>query len=142
MRQDETHPVKRSYIRHPFSERKWVVDLYESGLGSKRIAQETGLDDSMVRQWLRCYRSFGLDALVPMRGDARKNASSIRNAARARKDQRYDEAFRVFATTLEPIASIARRYQLEYRNFKYHIEHHHPELVAKRTALRKMTFNL
>ena len=138
MQQDKTRQVKRSYTRHPFSERKRVVELYESGLGSKRIAHETGLDDSMVRQWLRRYRNSGIDALQPARFSAEKSAPTVRKATRAQKDLRYDAAFRVYATTLEPTASIARRYQLDYRTFKYHIEHHHPELVAERRQLRQV----
>jgi len=34
---------KRTYRHHPFSEKEQVVNLYLSGLGSKRIAREMGL---------------------------------------------------------------------------------------------------
>lgn len=126
--------IKRSYTSHPFSERKRVVELYEQGLGSKRIARETGLDASMVRQWLRRYRASGLEALQLVR-TRNGGADNRRAKTRARKDEQFDAAFQIYATTLEPIASIARRFQLDYRIFKYHIEHHHPELVETRRRL-------
>ena len=44
---------KRPRTAHSFAERKRVVELYESGMSSKRIARELGLDDAMVRFWIR-----------------------------------------------------------------------------------------
>jgi len=64
---------KRTYRHHPFSEKEQVVNLYLSGLGSKRIAREMGLDSSLVRKWLRRYRASGLEGLQPApRGHRKK----------------------------------------------------------------------
>ena len=126
---------KRAYNFHPFSEREKVVALYESGLGNERIAKLMGLDSSMVRQWLRRYRDAGLDALRLQRR-VQKETLSRRETSRRQKDAQYYEAYRVFSTTLEPLASITRRFQLDYKTFKYHVEHFHPELVAKRARLK------
>ena len=53
----ETMTAVRSqtYQSHPLSERIRVVELYEQGLSSKRIARQLGLDDSMVcTDWKPC----------------------------------------------------------------------------------------
>lgn len=42
----------RSYRTHSFDEGRRAVMLYESGLGSDRIAKKTGLDGSMIRMGL------------------------------------------------------------------------------------------
>ena len=129
---------KRPYTRHPVSEREQVVRLYESGLGSKRIARETGLDDSMIRQWLRRYRASGLEGLRPKQPSSGGLRTGARLTGRARKDAQFGEAYRVYATTLEPAASIARRFHLDYRGFKYHIDHHHTELKERRERLKRI----
>ena len=63
--------MKRTYKRHPFSEKEQAVYLYLSGLGSKRIARQMGLDASMVRKWLRRYRASGLEGLKSSPGRSR-----------------------------------------------------------------------
>ena len=50
----------------------------------------------------------------------------------------FSERKLVISTTLEPVASITRRFDLDYHSFKYHVERYYPELVAQRTALRRM----
>ena len=130
----KTETGKRSYVRHSFAERERVVALYESGLGCKLIARETGLDDSMVRKWLRKYRACGLEGLRLLRGTTSKE--SVRKRKRADMDQLFEEAYRVYSGTLEPTASIARRFRLDYRTFNYHVNHFHPELVAERLRLK------
>ena len=130
----EQEKRKRPYFHHPFEERNRVVELYKSGLGCKLIARETGLDDSMVRKWLRKYKASGVESLRPLRGKSRKG--SVRELKRADRELLFSEAYIVYSMTLEPAASIARRFRLDYRTFRYHILHYHPELVASRTALR------
>ena len=126
---------KRSYVRHSFAERKRVVELYVSGLGCKRIANIMGLDDSMVRKWLRTYHVYGLEGLRPQRKPACKQ--SVRESKRADMDQQFEEAYAVYSKTLEPTASIARRFRLNYWTFNYHVRHFHPELVAERSRLKR-----
>lgn len=63
--------TRRTFNRHPFSERKRAVNLYLSGLGSKRIARQMGLDASMVRKWLRRYLASGLEGLKSSPGRSR-----------------------------------------------------------------------
>lgn len=72
MQQEDTR-TKRPYKRHPFSEKEKVVNLYLSGLGSKLIARQMGLDSSMIRKWLRTYRASGLEGLQPAPRGHRKN---------------------------------------------------------------------
>lgn len=134
-------PAKRAYTRHPFGERLRVVFLHESGLGSKRIARTVGLDDSMVRMWLRKYREGGLDALRDTRVAAVPEVP-LRQMQRARKDELFRGALEVYATTLEPVTSIARRFGVDYKKFKYHVERHHPELTARRNGLKSIGNNL
>ena len=130
----EQEKRKRPYFHHPFEERNRVVELYKSGLGCKLIARETGLDDSMVRKWLRKYRACGLEGLRLLRGTTSKE--SVRKRKRADMDHMFEEAYRVYSGTLEPTASIARRFRLDYRTFNYHVNHFHPELVAERLRLK------
>ena len=127
--------TKRRYTNHPFSERKLVVDLHEYGLGSKRIAHMMGIDDSMIRSWLRRYQKGGLESLQPYR-HVKKDPSSVRLKRRREKDEQYKDAFMAFTTTLEPVASIARRYNLDYRTFNYHLQRHRPDLMEKRERLK------
>lgn len=127
--------TKRRYTNHPFAERKLVVDLHEYGLGSKRIAHLMGIDDSMIRAWLRRYQKGGLESLRPYHS-AQKAPSSIRLKRRSEKDEQYKDAFMAFTTTLEPVASIARRYRLNYRTFNYHLQRHRPDLIEERARLK------
>ena len=133
---DTKNNARSAYKSHPFEERKRVVELYQSGLGSKRIARLTGLDDSLVRLWLRKYKSGGLDALYPYtRNKPRANGMS-RILTVGEDDTRFMQACSAYVSTLEPVASISRRYQLDYHSFKYHLERYHPDLVILRKQLR------
>ena len=123
---------------HPFSVRKQVVELYESGYGSKRIATVTGLDDSLVRRWIRRYRTHGLDSLKPYWRPGRDQG--IRASRHDDYERLFKSAYPAYAYTLESVASIARRYRLDYHAFKYHVEHHHPELVVQRKQLSAITY--
>lgn len=119
---------------HSFAERKRVVELYQSGLGSKRIAQAMHLDDSTVRLWLRKYRTYGLESLRPYwRRD--KKTDGIRASRREENERTFQTAFSAYATTLEPVASITRRYGLDYQSFVYHLKRYHPELWEQRRKL-------
>lgn len=129
----QTQPRKRT-ATHTFAERKRVVELYQTGLGSKRIAQALDLDDSTVRQWLRKYRAHGLDALRPYWRDNR-TAQGLRISRREENERTFQPAFTAYATTLEPVASITRRYGLDYQSFVYHLKRYHPELGEQRKRL-------
>ena len=131
----ETGRAKRHYTRHPFSEKEKVVKLYEQGLGSKRIAREMKLDDSMVRSWLRKYRALGLDALLPHR--RRKPKNTFQRDLRQEKDRQFMDAMTVLSTSLESVASIARRFQIDYSAVLYHVRRYHPELWEKRKQLQR-----
>lgn len=125
--------TRRTFNRHPFSERKRVVELYESGYGSKRIGCALGVDDSMVRSWLRKYRKHGLESLQPYwrdKGEERKEGKSNR----MRNAERFREAYEAYGSTLATMASIARQYGLKYSSFHYYLVRYHPELVARRKA--------
>lgn len=123
---------------YPFSERKRVVELYESGYGSKRIATAMGMDDSVVRRWIRRYRAHGLDSLQPYWRPGRDRG--IRASRHDDYERRFKVAYPAYVASLESVASIARRYRLDYHAFKYHIERHHPELVEQRKQLSALTY--
>lgn len=83
-------------------------------------------------------------AQVPICCPSRKRDTDVRpvgiRASRwAENEQAFALAFKAYATTLEPVASIARRFQFDYHSFKYHIERYHPELVARRALLTNTT---
>ena len=124
----------RTYRQHPFSERLKVVELYERGYGSKWIGRTMGLDDSLVRGWLRKYRARGLGALRPY---SRSGESGL-TCGRACAEKKFQQAYEVYSSSLEPVASIARRYQLDYHAFRYHVERYHPELKARRASLKQL----
>ena len=124
----------KSRRRHTFTERKRVVELYQAGLGSKRIAQTLGIDDSMVRLWLRKYRAYGIDALRPYWRE-KPSECGLRVSRREENERTFQTAFTAYSTTLEPVASITRRYGLDYQSFVYHLKRYHPELGEQRKRL-------
>lgn len=105
-------------------------------MSSNDISAETGVDPSVIRRWIRRYRAFGDNSLQPYwhsEGIAGRPVGRMED-----KDSQFQKAYRAYATTLEPVAGITRRYGLEYHAFKYHVERYHPELVAARDSLRTM----
>ena len=131
----EQKKTKRKYVLHPFSERKRVVELHEQGLSSRQIARATGVDASMVRNWVRRYRAQGLEALRPYYRVGQDARPALR---REEKDRKYSPAYEAYSTTLEPVASITRRYGLDYYGFTYHIRNYHPELEELRNNLVRL----
>ena len=115
-----------------------VVELYGQGYKSKTISRMMGIDDSLVRSWLRKYRKYGESALKPYwRGP--KPGPVFQRYQRSENERLFQQAFSVYALTLEPIASIARRFGLDYHSFRYHVTRYHPELVAMREGLKMKT---
>ena len=127
---------KRAYTQHTLSERAKVVALYRQGLKSKQIASQMGLDDSMVRAWIRKYLAYGDAALQPYWRTANHQPEKQVASSRSERDDLFALAFIDYASSLEPVASITRRFGLDYHAFKYHVERYHPELVARRNRLR------
>ena len=136
MQETDLGPVtRRRYTCHSFQERKRVVELHEGGLGSKRISQIMGIDDSLIRFWIRKYRALGEPALQPYwRGPGGK--SSCPRCWRKENEPLFNKACEVYAQTLDSMATITRRYGLDYHSFRYHITRYHPELVARRKLLK------
>lgn len=130
---------KRTYTHHPFSERKRVVELYKEGHNSREISQRMQLDDSMVRSWIRKYREYGDAALQPYWRKANGQQYNPVVSFVKDRDILFSSAFIDYAYSLEPVASITRRFGLDYHAFKYHVERYHPELVARRNMLRTRT---
>lgn len=129
----QTHS-RKSATSHSFAERKHAVELYKTGLGSKQIAKALGLDDSLVRRWIRKYRTHGLESLRPYWREGRTE-KSLRAARREENERTFQPAFTAYATTLEPVASISRRYKIDYQSFVYHLRRYHPELGEQRKKL-------
>ena len=134
----EQKKTKRKYVLHPFSERKRVVELHEQGLSSRQIARATGVDASMVRNWVRRYRAQGLEALRPYYRIGQESRPALRWEE---KERQYSPAYEAYSTTLEPVASITRRYGLDYYGFKNHIRISHPELEEKRNNLARLVLS-
>lgn len=128
---------RKKYRQHPFSERLKAVELYKKGYTSKRIGHLMDLDDSMVRRWVRKYRAKGVEALRPY-SRSTENGHVGERTGRSKNELLFYPAYEVYSSSLEPVASIARRYQFDYLSFKYHVERYHPELVAKRTRLNQL----
>ena len=126
---------KRKTRAHPFSERKRVVELYESGLGSKRIAQALDLDDSMVRRWLRLYRASGLEALRPCYNVGVEPGAGDRMTHWEKTELEFQPAYELYTTTLESVTMITRRCGLNYQRFIHHLRRYHPELIEQRNRL-------
>lgn len=102
------------------------------GLGYRRIASRMGLDANTVRLWIRRYRIYGREALKPYCHLGQDVCSTPRLVE---KERQYSPAYEAYSTTLETVASITRRYGLDYNGFTYHIRNYHPELEAQRNAL-------
>lgn len=48
----------------------------------------------------------------------------------------YRCACKTYANSLEPVASIARRYGFDYHALRYHIMRYRPDLVEQRNRLK------
>ena len=128
----EQKQMERKNRPHPFSERKRAVELYEQGLSSRQISRTMGIDASMIRDWVRRYRAHGLEALRPYYRIGQESRPALRWEE---KERQYSPAYEAYSTTLEPVASITRRYGLDYYGFTYHIRNYHPELIEQRSRL-------
>ncbi|MEJ9150536.1 helix-turn-helix domain-containing protein [Bacillus smithii] len=52
--------------------KKKAVDLYlKEGMGYKTVAKELGIDDSMVRRWVKHHEQEGIQGLEEKRGKAK-----------------------------------------------------------------------
>lgn len=137
--QPTLHPnQKRTLKRHPFSARIRAVELYEQGQSSNWIAAQLGVDSSQVRSWIRKYKTYGIESLHPYirgLGDSKDKCVSLNDD----KEEQFKVAYQTYATTQDSIASIARRYGLNYGSFRYHLLRYHPELKERRDALKRGT---
>ena len=131
----EQKQTERKNRPHPFSERKRAVELYGQGLSSSQVARTMGIDASMVRAWVRRYRTHGLEALRPYYRIGQESRPALRWEE---KERQYSPAYEAFSTTLEPVASITRRHGLDYYGFTYHIHRYHPELEEQRSNLVRL----
>ena len=124
---------KRTYTQHPFSVRKRAVELYNEGHSSREISQLLQVD------WVRKYRKYGEAALQPYwRKASVLDSQPVVTILKVKdRDFLFSSAFIDYAYSLEPVASITRRFGLDYHAFKYHVERYHPELVERRNLLRK-----
>ena len=134
--QPTLHPdQKRTWKRHPFTERIRAVELHKQGRGSKWIAAELGVDDSQVRSWIRKYKEHGVESLHPYSRPDNTSASKGLSL-HGQKERKFKEAYKAYAETRDTMASITRRYGLNYSSFRYHLLRYHPELQEKRQKLR------
>lgn len=61
-------------MRRTYGEKfkKKAVDLYlKKGLGYKSVAREMGIDDTLVRRWVKHFEAEGLKGLEEKRGKAK-----------------------------------------------------------------------
>lgn len=52
--------TKRKNLKHSYSDKLGVIELYEQGYGSRTISRDLHISDTVVETWLRIYRSKGL----------------------------------------------------------------------------------
>ena len=116
-----------------YAVRSHIILLAGQGFTSYEISEQTGVDSSVIRRWLRRYRLYGHHSLQPFWRPVRRK--DVRAEARADKDQLYRKAYEAYVQSREPVASITRRFNLDYHAFKYYVERYHPELVAARARL-------
>ena len=128
--------ARKPNTSYGYEVRLQVLTMHRSGVSSTRISRATGIDSSVIRRWLRRYSMYGAQSLQPYwRADSPLKTSQA--SVFKDKDRRYSSAFTAYATTQESVASIARRFGLEYHSFRYHILRHHPELVEQRRKLKE-----
>ncbi|MBR1705435.1 MAG: helix-turn-helix domain-containing protein [Bacteroidales bacterium] len=121
-----------------WADRQKAVELYLQGYGAKRISHVIGVDSATIRHWLKRYRQGGLEALRPYRRNPPEEMLAARQELFRNREAAFSDALAVYASTLEPTLSIARRFGLDYRAFRYHIQHYHPDLVAHRNLLKTL----
>ena len=136
-----TTPKTRSgkRVAYGFALRFRVIQMSGKGLSSNEISNKTGVDASVIRRWLRRYRAYGRVALQPYWHPEHQTDS--RSVDHAEKDKSFQEAYEAYATSREPVASITRRFGLDYHSFKYHVERYHPELVERRERVKQSDDN-
>ena len=118
---------------YSFEERIHAIRMYEQGQASKRISEALGIDPSTIRRWWRRFRLYGEESLLPYWRE--KHRKDFQAMNRAEVENRFAKAYETYATSPEPITSIARRFSLDYHSFKYHVERYHPEYVERRRKL-------
>lgn len=128
---------------NPHTERLWAnrqaaVKLYRQGYGSKRISHVIGVDPATIRHWLRRYRQGGLESLRPYRRNPSEEVVAAREELFRSREAAFAEALSVYASTLEPVLSIARRFGLDYDAFRHPTLRYHPDLVARRDLLKTL----
>ena len=119
---------------YDYAVRMGVIALAGQGLSSHAISERTGIDASVIRRWLRRYREYGQCSLQPYWRPTCRESS--RSALCANKDLLFQEAYEAYVKSRESVASITRRFNLNYHSFKYYVERYHPELVAARARTR------
>jgi len=51
--------IKRKNLKHSYSDKMKVIDLYERGHGSRTISRELHISRTVVHTWIRLYQSNG-----------------------------------------------------------------------------------
>lgn len=57
--------VRKHYKSYTFEDRFKVIRMWESGLKSLEIGRTLEIDSSLIRGWIRQYRKYGVDGLIP-----------------------------------------------------------------------------
>lgn len=52
--------LKRKNLKHSYSDRIKVIELYKQGYGSTHISKLLHISDTVVKTWLRIYRAKGV----------------------------------------------------------------------------------
>ncbi len=55
--------LKRNNLKHSYSDKLRVVELYNKGYGSTSISKEMQITETVIKTWLRIYRSKGIQGL-------------------------------------------------------------------------------
>jgi len=129
---------RRTYSKHPFTERIRAVELFSQGLSSNEVASRLGLDGSTVRAWVRKSRRYGPESLRPYWRPPGRDCAVSPSCRRGLdvRDPHFLEACLSYASSRVPAAAIARRHGLDYHSFLYHLHRYYPELVSCRRYLK------
>jgi transposase len=52
--------IKRKNLKHSYSDKLGVIELYEQGYGSRSISRDLQISKTVVESWIRLYQSHGI----------------------------------------------------------------------------------
>lgn len=101
--------TKRYYSKE---EKLQIIRAVGSGLSSRQVAGENGVQDGLVRKWVRQYRDGGEDALTPRR----KPGNPLAGYARKKAPNEAEQLRHELALAHMEIARLKKAKEREWRD--------------------------